>query len=228
MKFFTYNETIDEQLKMILRRVRKLMNGEVAAQLQSAGLKYNKLFGVSLVHLRQLSQEYQPDNELAERLWHREIRETMILATMIADRENLSKDKLMEWGSGISNLELAEQLAFNLLGKRSGSAGIIEQWMLHPQFYVRYAALMSLGWQFRFVGNELAPLVRGSLGVLEALASDGNLSKAVVHSLKMAGRFSEELRPEVRALAQKWNKSDQKHLQAAGDEISLELEMGGR
>ena len=90
MKFFTYNETIDEQLKMILRRVRKLMNGEVAAQLQSAGLKYKKLFGVSLVHLRQLSQEYQPDNELAERLWHREIRETMILATMIADRDRKS------------------------------------------------------------------------------------------------------------------------------------------
>ncbi|GAO29251.1 DNA alkylation repair protein [Geofilum rubicundum] len=150
MKFFAYNENLEEQMKLIQQRIRKLMNGEIASQLQVAGLNYPKLYGVSLVHLRQLSQGLTPSNELADRLWHRNIRETMILATMVARRDSISDEQLMQWAEGINNLELAEQIAFNLLGKREQSAGLIEAWMLHPQFYVRYAALMALGWQFRF------------------------------------------------------------------------------
>lgn len=50
------------------------MNGEVASQIQRSGMEYEKLFGVSLVHLRQISQDYKPDNVLAERLWYRGVR----------------------------------------------------------------------------------------------------------------------------------------------------------
>lgn len=227
MKFFAYDENIDEQVRIILRRIRKLMNGEVASQIQRSGMEYEKLFGVSLVHLRQISQDYKPDNVLAERLWYRGVRETMILATIIADKERLSDEKLMEWAPAINNLELAEQMAFNLLGKRTGSAAIIEKWMLHPQFYVRYAALMALGWQFRFVGEEVVSLVEENLSTLEALADDNKLSRAVVHCLKMAGRFSESLRPGISALAGRWKQESEAHLRAAGEEILFELELSG-
>ena len=115
MKFFAYNENLDEQMTYVQRRIKKLMNGEIASQLAVAGINYPKLFGVSLVHLRQLSQEVKVSNELADRLWHRNIRETMILATMAVQRDSISDEQLMDWAEGLNNLELAEQMAFNLL-----------------------------------------------------------------------------------------------------------------
>lgn len=223
MKFFAYNENLDAQMKLVQQRMRKLMNGEIASQLQVAGMNYPKLFGVSLVHLRQLSQELTPSNDLADRLWHRNVRETMILATMVAQRESISDEMLMQWADGVYNLELAEQIAFNLLGKREDSQVIIERWMLHPQFYVRYAALMALGWQFRFGGEAAESLVKSGISTMEALASDPKICRAVVHCLKMAGRFSEDLRPLVRQAANQWMQSGEPHLHGCGKDILFEL-----
>lgn len=224
MKFFAYNENLDEQMAYVQRRIRKLMNGEIASQLAIAGINYPKLFGVSLVHLRQLSQEIKVSKELADRLWHRNIRETMILATMVVQRDSISDEQLMDWAEGLNNLELAEQMAFNLLGKRSNSGVVIEKWMLHAQFYVRYAALMALGWQFRFAGEDAARLVKSGLSTIEALATDPSICRAVVHCLKMAGRFSEELRPMVRQVAGHWTQDADLHLQRAGKDILFELD----
>jgi 3-methyladenine DNA glycosylase AlkD len=224
MKFFAYNENLDEQMKLIQQRIRKLMNGEIASQLQVAGMNYPKLYGVSLVHLRQLSQEITPGNDLADRLWHRMIRETMVLATMVAKRDSISDEQLMQWADGINNLELAEQIAFNLLGKREKSTVLIEKWMLHPQFYVRYAALMALGWQFRFGDGTAENIVKSGISTIEALATDAKICRAVVHCLKMSGRFSEDLRPSVRQLANQWVKSGEPHLQGCGRDVLFELD----
>ncbi len=218
---------MDRQVKMIQARVRQLMNGEVAQQLQNAGYSYRKLYGVSLVHLRQLSQEFKPSNEIAERLWFMNIREMMILATMIAERDTLTDEKLSEWADGITNIELAEQVAFNLLGKRQSSLKILEKWILHPQVFVRYAALMSIGWQYRFAGEGLSAFLQDNLSTIEALAGDNRLVRAVAHCLKMAGRFDKKFQPKVVGLARKWIASDMNHLKQAGEEILFEIEAAG-
>lgn len=84
---------------------------------------------------------------------------------------------------------------------------------------------MALGWQFRFVGEEVVGLMEDNLSTLEALADDNKLSRAVVHCLKMAGRFSESLRPGISALAERWKEDKEAHLRAAGEEILFELEV---
>jgi 3-methyladenine DNA glycosylase AlkD len=224
MKFFTFDEDLDRQVKQIRSRIRLLMNGEVAQQLRDSGLDYPKMYGVSLIHLRKLSQELQASNALADRLWNLEFRETRILATMLAKRDELSDVLLAEWADGVSNLELAEQMAFNLLGRRPGSRTIFDTWLLDSQLYVRYAALMSVGWQFRFVGNDLAPWVKQNLPTMEGLITETKLVHPVSHCLKMAGRFDAELRPAIVHFAKGWTGSDAKVLQEAGQGILFELE----
>lgn len=223
MKFFAFDAGLDEQLKMVQRRIRKLMNGEIAAQLRAAGMDYAKLYGVSLVHLRQFSQELKPGKDLADRLWHRNIRETMILATMVAPKEDFPDALLAQWADGVQHLELAEQLAFNFLGKRPGSGALLEEWLLHPGQYVRYCSLMALGWQLRFVGMEVVPVFKSNLSTIEALAADGGVRRAVVHCLKMGGRFSADLAEPVEVLARKWQDGSDPVLQEAGTEILFEL-----
>ncbi len=223
MKFFPYNENLERQQKKIMSRFRKLMNGETSHQLELAGINYRKAYGVSLVHLRQLMREFEPDNNLAERLWHRNIRESMILATMLAKPNDLADDQIIEWAGKINNIELAEQVAFNLLGRRNNIQQIIEKWIFHQVVYVRYSALMAIGWHFRFVGTELSLYVKENLPIFDALVTDKIMIRSVAHCLKMAARFNSELSKPVAKLAGEWSKSGDLQLQMTGIEVLDEI-----
>lgn len=226
MKIFAFQENLDNQQKKILSRIRQLMNGEVSEQLQAAGMNYKKAFGVSLVHLRQLARDFTTNNQLAERLWFRDVRETMILATMLADADGLTEEQLNEWAPQIVNIEIAEQIAFNLLGRKKDVESLMESWLFHPLIYVRYAALMAMGWHFRFMDNGLSGFVSGNFSTLKELASDKTLVRAVAHCLKMAGRFDVALKGPVTQLAESWSHSDDALLRRAGldilDEVNLD------
>jgi 3-methyladenine DNA glycosylase AlkD len=226
MKIFAYHENLDQQQKKILSRIRQLMNGETSAQLQMAGMNYQQAYGVSLVHLRQLARNYEPNNQLADRLWFRNIRETMILATMVAQAEAMTDAQILAWAEQITNIELAEQVAFNLLGRKREIGSVVEQWIFHPAVYVRYTALMAIGWHFRFNGNALSNLVNDNLLTFEALASDQVMLRAVTHCLKMAGRFNPDLTGPISRLAKKWQVSGDPYLQTAGQDVLEEILQG--
>lgn len=224
MKFFAYDENLDRQQKKIMARLRQLMNGETSHQLQVAGLNYKKAYGVSLVHIRELAKEYQADNKLAERLWFRNVRESMILATMLTQADELSNEQIFGWANQINNIELAEQVAFNMLGRKKEIAPIVEKWMLHPVIFVRYTALMAIGWHFRFNGNNLTPLINSNLSVFDALSTDKLMVRAVAHCLKMAGRFDSDLTGPITKLASQWAKSGEAYLQQVGLDILDEIQ----
>ncbi len=99
MEYFLQNETGDE-VDRIVARLNKLMDGDVSGQMKDKGVDYKLNYGASVLWLKNLAREYEGDNRLAERLWLREIRETMIIAT---------------WMNGIVSDELAEQIGMNLL-----------------------------------------------------------------------------------------------------------------
>lgn len=225
MKFFVFNEELDGQLKRAQSRIRQLKSGEISEQLIEKGLDYKKNFGVSLVHLRNLSKEFQPNNELADRLWHLGYRESCILATMLARPDEIKDEVLEVWAKDINNIEIAEQIAFNLLGKRLESDKLLKGWLSHPLEYTKYAALMSIGWQFRFLEVKNSALIRNNIDTIKTLASNQRLTRAATHCLKMAGRFDPHLKSEITDLGNQWKNDSNELLQQAGEEIIFELEL---
>ncbi len=116
MKFF-FQDKNSEYIDTILKALNKLMDGDISQQMKQKGLKYKLNYGASILWLRQLSKKYKGNNELADRLWHREIRETMILATLIINPEDKGLDIINEWIEMIPTNEIAEQLGANTLWK---------------------------------------------------------------------------------------------------------------
>lgn len=114
MKFFLQNDT-SIKIDQILGQLKKLMDGDVSYQMKQKGLEYKKNYGASIFWLRRMAEHYSGDNELADRLWYREIRETMILATMIAVPDDLLLSKIEGWSQIQNCNETAEQLGANLL-----------------------------------------------------------------------------------------------------------------
>ncbi len=99
----------------IQRKLRLRMNGETAAKIRKDSPGKNKTLGASIIHLRELAGQYTPDQTVANALWRKNWRETKILATILAEPAKMSKVQLGIWLDECDTVELAEQLAYNLL-----------------------------------------------------------------------------------------------------------------
>lgn len=117
MKFFIENKEIDDTVREIRKKIRLSMNGEVSASMTQRGLKYKRNFGVNIPRIKEISQNYSPNHDLASRLWALKIRETMILATLLQPLKKFSKKDAEEWMKAVDQTELAEQISMNLFSK---------------------------------------------------------------------------------------------------------------
>lgn len=149
MKFFAINPEIDQEFNKVLSLVNLRKNGETAEMLNRMGMNYQKNYGVSLVHIRQIAASAPHQNELARRLWHRQIRETMIVATLIADPNAMDLSELLEWGHMIHNTELAEQTAMNLFARSAQLPSLIEDFQNSGSPFIKATAYFSLAWSLR-------------------------------------------------------------------------------
>lgn len=117
MKFLLSDPQLDIQIKEIKKNIRLSMNGVVADHLQQNGLQYKQNLGVTITRLKEIASAYQPDFDLAKRLWLLGHRETMIMATFLMPKDKIDLKTVDIWMESCSNIELAEQLSMNLFSK---------------------------------------------------------------------------------------------------------------
>ncbi len=150
MKYFLQNKTGDE-VDRIVARLNKLMDGDISGQMRNKGVDYKLNYGASVLWLKNLANEYQGDNDLAERLWLREIRETMIIATLVARPDKDFIKKIDFWMKGLVSDELAEQIGVNLLWRMGNiidySFSILkeENERQHAAIWISLAVFMQRG-----------------------------------------------------------------------------------
>lgn len=109
------DETITSQLASIRAALRTRMDGSVAQSMRESGLDYRYNWGWTRGYLLELAAQYQPSRELAEALGESAVRELLILSTMLFPREELTEQDVEAFLKKATNVELQEQLAFNLL-----------------------------------------------------------------------------------------------------------------
>ena len=91
------------------------MDGSVAQSMRESGLDYRYNWGWTRSYLLELAAQYQPSRQLAEALRESSVRELLILSTMLFPREELTEQDVAAFLEKATNVELQEQLAFNLL-----------------------------------------------------------------------------------------------------------------
>ena len=109
------DETIASQLASIRAALRTRMDGSVAQSMRESGLDYRYNWGWTRGYLLELAAQYEPSRELAEALRESAVRELLILSTMLFPREELTEQDVEAFLEKATNVELQEQLAFNLL-----------------------------------------------------------------------------------------------------------------
>lgn len=123
-----------QHLQQIRKRLYLLRNGASSTSMREKGVDYKLNFGVQVTKLKEVASDYYPDTELAELLWKENTRELKLLAILIQDPEK--QESAEQWVYSLNNIELAEQLAMNLLSKIPNINQKASAWIRSEQTFV--------------------------------------------------------------------------------------------
>ncbi len=139
-KQFFFNPQIEEQIKNIRRDLHLNMNGKVSESMENSGLKYKLIYGTQIPELRKIAKNYTPNVQLAECLWKMNIRETMILATMLFPLEDFGETMAENWVNDLATNEMAEFLSMNILSKKPFAIKKVNTWLDADNKILQYLA----------------------------------------------------------------------------------------
>ena len=112
--YFVENKEITEQVNKIKRIIRGSMNGITVESMTQKGIHYKANFGVALPRLREIASQYEPNMQLATQLWFLEMRESMIIGSLLVPQGEMDTNTAITWCEKIPNHELSEITAMTL------------------------------------------------------------------------------------------------------------------
>ena len=129
MKYTLANPTLDAQISEIQRKLKLSMNGIASGQMTQMGIIYKKNFGVSIPRIKEIASFYTPNHDLAQRLLNLQIRETMIMSTLLEPLETFTPQLAQSLVMSFNQIEMVEQACMNLFCKLSWSTTICKEWI---------------------------------------------------------------------------------------------------
>ncbi|GAP68734.1 DNA alkylation repair enzyme [Bacteroidales bacterium 6E] len=136
---------IEQEFQALLRKIRLYKNGEVSVSMKEKGITYRINWGVSIMDLRNIAKEHIPSHLLALKLWNKQWRETMILATLLDEPKLVSEQQMDFWTKSFENSEIAEQASANLWWKSPPAYVKALEWCRGKKHWVRYTAVHLIG-----------------------------------------------------------------------------------
>ena len=118
----------DEIVRDIRKQCRLAMNGIASTSMRERGLDYKLNFGLMQQQIKALAGGYEPDAQLAERLWKEETRELKITAMYLYPISEFNETIANKWVNEIPNQEIREQLCMNLFQELPFAEKIAKEW----------------------------------------------------------------------------------------------------
>lgn len=205
--------TADTELKQIMQRVVMLQNGTVASQMAKSGVRGLMNYGVAITDLRRIASEAGTNHALARRLCQLNIREARILASMLFDAAQLTADDFQLIANSITNIDMAENFAQNIIGK-----------ITDCEFYSRLAsgdkwqilaAIHGVGWAVRDGGEKIGEWFTAHLEAFTEAAYPETL-QPLLTTMESVAKTSEANRAAIAAAAEKLAASASEFSQTLG------------
>jgi len=217
---------ISETIKDIRKRCRLAMNGVVSSAMREKGVNYKLNFGVSLNKIKEISQHYNPDVDLAESLWKEDVRELKILATMLYPAEIFDRKSADRWVLEIPNQEIREQVCLNLFQKLDFSEKMSMEWANLADSEIRITGYW-LAVRLLLTQRDVSDVNVSSFNYLmEDVVSSDNilLHKAALLAMKHLGRMSEDTAKYLLNEIKDFQNSNDLFLKEIYDSLSFEFD----
>lgn len=134
--------TIHEIINDIKKELHANMNGIASAYMRQNGPAYRLNWGIELPRLKTIAAEFQPDHQVAQRLWQEDVRESRILATLLMPVENFDAELCQLWAEQIPNAEIAQMAVMNLFARLPYAADMAFRWLASDREMLQLCGLL--------------------------------------------------------------------------------------
>jgi hypothetical protein len=147
-------------------------------------------WGASIVSLKEIASQFEPNHLLAMKLWNKQWRETMILAAMLDVPKEVTEEQMDYWTKSIETTEIAETLNTYLWVKTRYAFIKSLEWCRGKKHLVRFAGLHLMGRLALVEKSEIDEMFEPFFDVLSPLAKDPNLKLVFYRSFILLGTKS--------------------------------------
>lgn len=209
----------------IVEKLISLSDEEKIAQAKYFGIKGGIILGLSAAEVKSIAKEYKTNHLLALELWKKEYYEARMVATIIADKDKLTREEMDSWTNDFDNWAIVDGACYNLYRYVPFAEEKIFQYCKSEKEYVRrtsFSLIASLAVGLKKMPDEeflkFLPLIE------EYSFDERNFVwKAVNWALRQIGKRSLYLHPYALELAQKLSLSSNSTHRKIGKDAFREL-----
>ena len=223
MEFILDNNDSEKNYQTIIAKIKRIRNGDTADSMKRTGIIYKMNWGIALVTLRQMAKEFSPDHVLALKLWNKQWRESMILATLLDEPEKVTEEQMDFWTKSFENTEIAEQASTNLWVKSKFAFAKSLEWCRGKKHIVRFTGIHLAG--RLAITDKLAidEMFEPFFDEFPTLAKDQKLYIALFRTIIAIGTRSKQLNTSTIELAKTLQLSSSETAVKLGEELFDEL-----
>jgi len=108
------------------------------------GINPKSTYGVSVPNLRKMAKEIGRDHPLAQQFWDSGIHEARILASMIDDPNQVTKEQMDAWIKDFDSWDVCDQCCMNLFDKTPMAWGKAVEWTKREKEFEKRAGFVLM------------------------------------------------------------------------------------
>jgi hypothetical protein len=223
MDFILDSPETEKDFQQLLRQIKLRKNGEISTSMKRQGIEYKQNWGVSVVELRDLAKNYKPDHLLALKLWNKQWRETMILATLLDEPEKVTEEQMDFRTKSFENREIAEQASANLWANTKFAFVKAIEWSRGKKHLVRFTGIHLMG-RLALVQNDVIDeMFEPFFEELVVVGKDPRLNAVIYRTVIALGTRSKMLNEMAVELAKTFQLCEQEETVKLGETLLDEL-----
>jgi Predicted DNA alkylation repair enzyme len=220
---------MEQKLKEIRVQLRRLMNGVVVQSMREQGIVYKFNFGVPLPDIKALASTLEKDEAFAKRLWHEDVRELKILATLLYPHEKFSKETADLWIREITHQEIAEQLCINILRYLPFANELASSWICQKEELIQITGFLLQSRLFKaghtITDEQSEVLLKNAKLILDEGVS--RRQRAAISALKSSGRNNKSQANITLEYLKDYKNHDSKEKQEFYNDLVFEFDFFG-
>jgi 3-methyladenine DNA glycosylase AlkD len=209
----------------VVAELRAAADPSRLAGMTRVGINVDRALGVSIPTLRKLGRRHGPDHALAQDLWLTGIHEARILASMVDDPAQVTREQMEQWALDFDSWDLCDQVTGNLFGRSTFASSMARAWTRRPEEFVKRAGFALIA--ARAVHDRTAPdrTFTASFPAIRRGATDDRnyVKKAVSWALRQIGKRNLDLNAAAVAEAETLSTLDAPSARWVGRDVLREL-----
>ena len=213
----------EKKFQQILKMIKSRRNGDVSEMMEKKGIKYKLNWGLSIIELREIAGQFEPDHILALKLWNKEWRETMILSTLLDEPKLVTEEQMDFRTKSFENIEIAEQSSTNLYARTKYAFIKALEWCRGKKHLVKYTGIHLMGRLAITEKNAIDEMFDPFFEELVTLAKDEKLHTIIYRTVIALATRSIYLNQKTIELSKTIQLSDSEKVAKLGEELFEEL-----